>query len=65
VFPFALWVSEGMRAASKKRSWSVISKMRARKIKHQISQSLLKRLFKGETLEGYVEAARVKTLENW
>jgi hypothetical protein len=39
--------------------------MGERKIEIRPSQSLLKRLFRGETLEGYIEAARVKTLDQW
>jgi hypothetical protein len=39
--------------------------MRAKKLGYQTSQSLLKRLFRGETLEGYIEATRVKTLDQW
>jgi len=39
--------------------------MRAKRTKKQISENLLKRLFRGETLEGYIEARRVKTLDNW
>jgi hypothetical protein len=36
-----------------------------RKIRTNLSPNPLRRLFRGETLEGYIEASRVRTLDQF